>query len=92
LIAETWLYFRGDYPPPRNKQAAEAADIYWRLAGGERQSWGTDPLIAWRRHFLEANEGQSAEMTALRKEYQRHLRESAHMEAVLAEDPSESGT
>jgi len=38
FIAETWLYFRGDYPPPRNRYAAEAADIYWRLAGGERQS------------------------------------------------------
>jgi ParB-like nuclease domain len=42
LIAEAWLYFRGNYPSPGNKQAAEATDIYWRLLGGELQSWGSD--------------------------------------------------
>jgi hypothetical protein len=92
LIAETWLYFNGNYPPPRNKQAEEAADIYWRLAGGERQSGGEDKLIAWRRHFQDALKNQSAEMNALREEYKRHLLESARMEALTAEDPSEGGT
>jgi hypothetical protein len=92
LIAETWLHFRGEYPPPRNRQAAEAADIYWRLLGGERQSWGNDKLIAWRRHFQRALKHQSAEMDDLRAEYKRHLRESARMEALTAEDPSEGGT
>jgi hypothetical protein len=92
LIAETWLYFNGNYPPPRNKKAEEAADIYWRLAGGERQSGGQDKLIAWRRHFQEALKNQSAEMNALRKEHKRHLLESARMEALTAEDPSEGGT
>ncbi len=91
LIAETWLYFNGNYPPPRNKQAEKAADIYWRLAGGERQSGGEDKLIAWRRHFQEASRDQSAEMKGLRAEYQRHLRESAHQSQAL-EDPSEGGT
>ena len=92
LIAETWLYFNGNYPPPRNKKAEEAADVYWRLAGGERQSGGEDKLIAWRRHFQEALKNQSAEMNALREEYKRHLLESARMEALAAEDPSEGGT
>ena len=86
------VVLQGDYPPPRNKQAEEAADIYWRLAGGERQSWGNDKLIAWRRHFQEAAEDQSAEMKDLRAEYQRHLRELARMEALALEDPSEGGT
>ena len=95
LIAETWSYFNGNYPPPRNKQAEEAADIYWRLLGIERQPWGNDNLVAWRRHFREASEAskdQSAEMKALRAEYQRHLGESARIEALTAEDPSEGGT
>jgi hypothetical protein len=92
LIAETWFHFNGNYPPPRNKQAEEAADVYWRLAGCERQSGGEDKLIAWRRHFQEALKNQSAEMNALRAEYKRHLLESARMEALTVEDPSEGGT
>ena len=55
LIAEAWLYFRGNYPSPGNKQAAEATDIYWRLLGGELQSWGSDKLVAWRGHFRKAS-------------------------------------
>jgi hypothetical protein len=90
LIAETWMYFNDNYPLPRNKRAEEAADIYWRLAGGERH-WGKDKLIAWRRHFREASGDQSAEIKSSRAEYQRHLRESAHQAQAL-EDPSEGGT
>jgi hypothetical protein len=82
LIAETWSYFRGDYPPPRNRYAGEAADIYWRLAGGERQSWGNEKLLSWRHHFQKAVDDQSAEMKAWRKEYERHLCESARLEAA----------
>jgi hypothetical protein len=87
LIAETWLYFRGYYPSPRNERADEAADIYWRLAGGERVSCGNNPLNAWRPHFQYAREDQSAETKDLRAEYQRHLRESARMATLTAEDP-----
>jgi hypothetical protein len=90
LIAEAWLNFRGGYPPPRNKKTEEAADIYWRLAGGERHL-GVDKLIAWRRHFREASGDQSAEIKGLRAEYQRRLRASAHQAQAL-EDPTESGT
>jgi hypothetical protein len=91
LIAETWLYFNGNYPPTGNKHAAEAADIYWRLSGGERQSWGNDKLTAWRRHFREASGDQSAEIKSSRAEYQRHLRESAHQAQAL-DGSSEGGT
>jgi hypothetical protein len=86
LIAETWLCFNGNYPPPRNKQAEKAADIYWRLLGNERQSWGNDKVVAWRRHFRAASKDESAEMKALRAQYQRHLGESARIEALTAEE------
>lgn len=92
LIAETWKHFRGDYPSPRNKQAAEAVDIYWRLSGGERQSWGNDKLIAWRRHFHEAGKFRSDEASTLRAEYRRHLPEcAAQARALGAEDASGDG-
>jgi hypothetical protein len=92
LIAETWLYFRGVYPPPRNRQAAEAADIYWRLLGAESRAWGHDKLTAWRPHFEEAARDRLADMKDLRAEYQRHLRESARMEALLSEGPTKGRT
>jgi hypothetical protein len=87
LIAETWLYFRGRYPSAWNERANEAADIFWRLAGGERVSWGDFPLNAWRPHFRDARQDQSTETTDLRAEYQRHLRESARMASRAAEGP-----
>ena len=90
LIAETWLYFNGNYPLPRNRQAEEAADIYWRLAGGKRHL-GIDKLIAWRGHFQKASNDRSAEMMDLRADYQRHLRRSAEQAQAL-EDPSGGGT
>jgi hypothetical protein len=91
LIAETWSHFRDHYPPLRNKQAAEAADDYWGLAGGEKQSWGDDKLLSWRHHFREALNDQSPEMNTWRKEYKRHLCESARLEAALAERSSKGG-
>jgi hypothetical protein len=91
LIAETWLYCRGDYPAPGNRQAIEAADIYWRLLGAERQPWGDDNLIAWRHHFRAAGQNQTPAMMDLRAEYQRHLRESARMETLLFEGCAKDG-
>jgi len=83
LIAEAWRFFRGEYPAPRNRRAAEAADLLWELAGRERQPWGDDALAAWRRHFREAREDQSEEMERMRSEFRRHLRESQHQEELL---------
>jgi len=92
FIAETWKHFRDGYPPPGNKQAQKAAEIYWQLSGGERQSWGNDNLSAWRRHFQNAAKADSVETRKLRAEFQRHLHESARLEAHASEDPSEGGT
>ena len=36
LIAEAWKRFHGEYPASRNRKAAKAVDLYWRLAGGQR--------------------------------------------------------
>jgi hypothetical protein len=80
VIAETWKFFKDNYPGSRNAEAARAAEEYWRLAGCERQSWGDKPLNAWRRHFEEA---ASQNMDELRREYIRHLNESAAHAAML---------
>ena len=92
LIAETWLYFNGNYPPPRNKQAEEAADIYWRLAGGERQSGGEDKLIAWRRHFQEASQGPVRGNEGFARGISTPSPRIGAMQAQALEDPSEGGT
>jgi hypothetical protein len=83
LIAEAWKFFRGDYPGSRNAEAARAAEEYWRLAGCERQSWGGKPN-AWRPHFEEA---ESQNIEELRREYIRHLKESAAQAAALEPEP-----
>ncbi|MDE3174653.1 MAG: hypothetical protein KGM15_00905 [Pseudomonadota bacterium] len=85
LIAETWIYFHDAYPAPRNKQAQEAADIFWRLSGGLRVSGGQDKLIAWRSHIQRALKDQSGDANALREEFRRHLRLSARMASAPEE-------
>jgi hypothetical protein len=71
LIAETWKYFRGRDPAPRNKQAAKAADAYWRAAGCERITWGEDPLNAWRYHFGKARTAEA--IGGICADHSRHL-------------------
>ncbi len=84
LIAETWKYFKGAYPPPRNRRAQEAADNYWRLACGKRNpTWGNDEFVAWRRHLKNACEMRSEEADKLRAECLRHLRESEASAKIL---------
>ena len=43
FIAETWKWFSGKYPAPRNRIVAKAIDLYWRLSGGQVQHWGAIP-------------------------------------------------
>ena len=83
FIAETWKYFWDAYPPPRNRRASQAAEEYWRLAGGDRLSWGNDPLSAWRRHFMKASKDQSEEANSLRAKIRRDLREAAAQAEAL---------
>jgi hypothetical protein len=73
LIAETWKWFDGEYPPPHNMAAATAAGLYWRLAGGQVQSWGHNPSEAWRYHLRKI---ATLNAEGDREEYRRHLRET----------------
>ncbi|MDA8216949.1 MAG: hypothetical protein M0Z94_04950 [Dehalococcoidales bacterium] len=54
IIAEAWKYVHAAYPGTRNEKAAEAAEAYWKACGNTRNSWGGNPLTAWRRRFEEA--------------------------------------
>jgi hypothetical protein len=74
LIAEAWKYFHDTDPPPRNQDAARAADAYWRASGGETNSW-TVPLNGWRPYFHRV---QEPSLAAVRAECRRHLIEAAH--------------
>jgi hypothetical protein len=74
LIAEAWKYFHVTDPPPRNQDAARAADAYWRASGGETNSW-TVPLNGWRPYFQQV---QEPSLAAVRAECRRHLIEAAH--------------
>ena len=81
LIAEAWAYFHGGDPPPRNRDAAAAADALWRAVGGEAKGWGNDPLNAWRPYFKKA---QEPALTTTRAEIRRHMKEAAHFAAIRA--------
>lgn len=75
LIAETWRSFRGEYPPPQNVDAAKATEILWKLSGGDKQTWGNNPLGSWRHHFKKASKLPAEQERA---EIRRHLRESEY--------------
>jgi hypothetical protein len=82
IVAEAWAHLHGDYPAPRNQQAAAAAQALWLSVGGTTSSWGSDPLTGWTYYFTEAR-SESAE--ALRKETRRHCIEHAHVETLLGD-------
>jgi hypothetical protein len=75
LIAEAWKHFRGEYPGPRNRKAAQAAEAYWRATGAEWDERDCDPLTAWRPHFVKAKASDVAD--SIRAEFHRHLKEHA---------------
>jgi hypothetical protein len=73
MILEAWRHIHGAEPSPKSERLANAAEAYWRTAGGEAHSCGDEPLAFWRHHFKKA-----AGLTAkdFRKEWRRHLVES----------------
>lgn len=75
LIAETWAYFHGGDPLPKNQEAAGAAHALWRASGGETKGWGREPLNSWCYYFRKVQEPSVA---AVRRECRRHLVEAAH--------------
>lgn len=71
LVAEAWSYVHGQYPPDSSTNAANAADVYWRLCGGGRgNSWGNNTLAAWRHHIKEA---RIKAPDGIKDEIRRHL-------------------
>lgn len=81
IVAETWKYVHKTYPGPRNERAAEAAEAYWKACGNTRNSWGANPLTAWRRRFEEA---MSPGFDPHRGEVVHVLRQSEHVARMLA--------
>jgi hypothetical protein len=78
MIAEMWLYFRGSDPGPRNGQAAEAADAYWRVSGGRSTGWSSESLYGWRPHFKKVRStAQAPAVAALRAIWRRDLIQAA---------------
>jgi hypothetical protein len=73
IIQETWKLFHGAEPSPKSRRAAEAAEVYWRPAGGDPHDIGEEPLARWRYHFQLARENKVKTITA---EYRRHLVEN----------------
>jgi hypothetical protein len=43
VISEAWKHVHGAYPSPKNRRAMDAAEAYWRAAGGEAHSCGDEP-------------------------------------------------
>ena len=78
IISETWRHVRGDRPGARNERAQEAAERYWRLAGGEASTEANEPYARWRSHFERARKDGPE---SIRKEIRRHLAEHARMAA-----------
>jgi hypothetical protein len=81
LIAETWAYFHGVDPAPRNQDAAAAAHALWRASGGETKGWGNDPLNSWRHYFEQV---QAPALGKVRKECRRHLEVAEHLSTILS--------
>lgn len=90
MIAEVWKVLHGRYPADRNKTAALAADMFWRISmfravseapTDDQPGWGNDRLNRWRRHFEEASALREAGSQGLR-EYIRQLTELASAESV----------
>jgi hypothetical protein len=88
MIAEAWKVLHGRYPAPRNRKAALAADMFWRISTiravsdgptDEKPVWGNDRLNRWRPHFKKAS--------ALREAGNQGLRGYVHRmtETALAE-------
>lgn len=73
IIVDTWKFIHGADPLPNSRRAAEAAEAYWRAAGGDPRATGEEPLASWRYHIRLAIEIKTRTMTA---EYRRHLVEN----------------
>jgi hypothetical protein len=70
MIWEAWKHVHKAEPRPKNRHVAEAAEAYWRSAGGEGHHYGEEPLALWRHHFKKAAISKASDFRA---EWRRHL-------------------
>ena len=86
IIAEAWSFIRGVEPAPKNRQAAAAADLFWRVLMDDLRIEPTreplerivakeakswgNRLNGWRHHFKQARKPAVAK---IRQEFRRHL-------------------
>lgn len=73
MIWEAWKHVHGTEPRLKNRHIAEAAEAYWRSAGGEGHHYGEEPLAFWRHHFKKAATSRPGDFRA---EWRRHLLEA----------------
>jgi hypothetical protein len=73
MIWEAWKHVHKVEPKPKSRRAAEAAEAYWRAAGGEPRHSGEEPLAFWRPHLKRA---AASKVTTFRAEWRRHLNEA----------------
>jgi hypothetical protein len=73
MIWEAWKHVHKAEPKPKSRRAAEAAEAYWRAAGGEAHHFGEEPLAFWRHHLKKA---AASGVKDFRTEWRRHLIEA----------------
>jgi len=73
MIWEAWKHVHKAEPKPKSRRAAEAAESYWRAAGGEAHHFGEEPLAFWRHHLKKA---AASGVKDFRTEWRRHLIEA----------------
>jgi hypothetical protein len=101
IIAEAWMFCRGEEPAPKNQDAAAAAEMYWTgCAGvisiepaknafetiiGEEAKSWGLRLNRWRHHFIGA---KGPALDSIRGELRRHLMESKRRAEIFAGNES----
>lgn len=85
IVSEAWKHVHGVYPGPKSRRAAEAAEAYWRAAGGEARSGGEEPLAFWRHHLEKAASSTAQDFRAEFKHYLVESERDWNREHVAAE-------
>ena len=80
MVAEAWKFVHGEYPKPRNKIAAEAAERFLSIVEKSYHVWGAERANAWRSRFKEASDPN---LDKFRATFERFLREAKHSAALL---------
>lgn len=80
IVSEAWQYVHGVRPLPKNNRAREAAELFWRAAGGGGHFGPDDPYARWRYHFTLANR---ADQNRLRMEMRRRLALNRYFSELL---------